>query len=570
MEIKNKVIAIAGLFLSAFSFAQSDVVINVVGERKVEHATRIPIHPKVIDTNVNVVGVDYPLLALRMETQTEIDRINPATVKTSDKLAQLYHSYIKLGIGTELMPLGEFYYNSERSRKYVYGAHIKHLSSLGYINGYAPASFDRTRSMIYGGINETRWDLLGEVNYNNRGLNYYAIPADTIARDSIAQRYSDFGMSARYRSHIKDSAKVNYSIGATYRNFMSKKPLQDSLKDWRARENYVGVNGSVFYKLNKETYALDIDVLNNAYRYGIADTSISLLDTGLVLNNTVVSLKPTITTRLKDNRFSAKIGVDLTLDAHTKTRFYIYPLAEVKYSMFNDIFIPYVGLRGGLQQNTFRSLTMMNEFIIPNVQLENTSTAIDFYGGIKGTLSKRVNFNLSASFANVKNQALFVNDTVYANGNAFSVIYDTITSRTTLEGSVSYQMMEKLKVDGIARFYSYALLNNSYAWNLPQLEFVVRGSYDLFNKFIVNLDLKMEHGRKALLYTEEEGSFKENNQIVKDLGFIADANLSLEYRYNKRISAFVQLNNFAAQRYKRWYNAPVHGFQVMGGITFRF
>ena len=567
----KKLFILAGLLcIVAPSIAQTDVTINATGERSVERAYRIPIHPKVIDTTVNVVTVNYPLLAIQMPTQTEMERINPATVKTKEKLEQLYHAYIKLGIGSELMPLGELYYNSERSRKYVYGAHIKHLSSLGNINGYAPATFDRTRGMIYGGINETRYDLLGQVDYSNRGLHYYAIPADTIDKDSIAQRYSDFGVSLRYRSHVKDSAKVNYSIGATYRNFLSRKPLQDSLMDWRARENYINVHSDLFYKLNKETYALGIDIKHNAYRYGIADSSLSLIDTGLVLNNTIVSLSPSITTRLWDNRFAASIGVDLTLDAHTKTRFYIYPKAEIKYSMFNDIFIPYLGLRGGLKQNTFRTLSLENEFILPNVELRNESTSIDVYGGIKGTLSKRMTFNASVSFANVKNQALFVNDTLYARGNAFGVIYDTLTTRTIVEGSISYQLLEKLKIDGIGRFYSYALLNNSYAWNKPRLEFILRGSYNLFDKFLFNMDLKLEEGRKALLTGPVEGSFTENGQHIMDLGFIADANLGVEYRYNKRISAFVQFNNFAAQRYKRWYNAPVHGFQVMGGITFRF
>jgi hypothetical protein len=571
MEIKRFIIGMGcWLALSGNISAQSDVVITAVGERVVERGYRMPINPKVIDTTVKVVNVDYPLLNIRMETETELERINPASVKTKENLAQLYNSYIKLGIGTELMPLGEFYYNSDRSRKYVYGAHIKHLSSFGNIEGYAPSTFDRTRGMIYGGINESKFDLLGQVNYSNQGLHYYAIPTDSIIRDSIAQRYSEFGFSAQYKAHVKDSAKLNYGFGAAYTNFMSKKPLQDALVDWRARENNIAVTGALWYKLNKEVYALDIAVRHNAYRYGIADSSLSALDTGIVLNNTIVSFKPSITTRLKDNRFKAKIGVDLTLDAHTKTRFYIYPMAELKYSMFNDIFIPYLGLRGGLTQVSFRELTTRNEFVLPNQQLQNESTSFDLYGGIKGTLSRRMHFIAGISFANVKNQALFVNDSTFTAGNAFTVIYDTITMRTTIEGSLSYQAMEKLKIDGIARYYSYSLLNNSYAWNLPQLQFLIRGTYNLFDKFLIGVDLNMEQGRKALLYGPVEGSFMENGQHIMELGFIADANLSLEYRYNKRISAFFQMNNFAAQRYKRWYNAPVHGFQVMGGVTFRF
>jgi hypothetical protein len=139
-----------------------------------------------------------------------------------------------------------------------------------------------------------------------------------------------------------------------------------------------------------------------------------------------------------------------------------------------------------------------------------------------------------------------------------------------VEGSMSYQLSNKIKIDGIARFNSYNVFTNSYAWNLPQLEFVLRGSYNLYDKFLFNLDVNMEHGRKALVYAPGAGITEENQQFIQDLGFIIDANVGVEYRYNKRISAFVQLNNFASQQYMRWYNAPVQQFQALGGVTFRF
>ena len=206
---------------------------------------------------------------------------------------------------------------------------------------------------------------------------------------------------------------------------------------------------------------------------------------------------------------------------------------------------------------------------MPNLTLRNQVKSIELYGGIKGTLSKRVGFNTSISFARVKDMAFFVTDTMYSIGNKFGLIYDTLNV-TTIEGSLSYQLTEKIKVDGIGRFYSYDVFNNSYAWNMPRLQIVLRGSYNLFDKFLFNLDLNLEEGRRALVYGDGTGITEENGQYIKKLGFIADANLSVEYRYNKRISAFVQLNNFAAQRYSRWYNYPVQRFQGLGGVTFRF
>lgn len=566
----KRIICIAGLLMTSMAFGQDEININSSGERKVDPAYRIAITPKIIDTTINTAIVNYPLLSLKFETQATLEQIEPAAIKTVEHLDPLYNTYVKLGVGTELMPLGEVYFDSKRSRKFMYGAHLKHLSSFGNISHYAPAQFDRTRFGVYGGINEKRYELRGDVHYNNQGLHYYGAP-DTLGllKDSIAQRYSDFGIGAKFTSHVKDSAKLNYSVGLDYNNYLSKKPEREEDIDWRAKENFFGIRSSFWYKLGKETYAADLNILYNGYKYGLPDSSWTSLDSGLVLNNTVISLKPSITTYLQDNRFKAKIGVDFTVDAHTKTKAYVYPMAEIKYSMFNDIFIPYLGVRGGLKQTTFKSLTQINEFMLPNVELRNEKTPIDFYGGIKGTLSKRIYFNAGISFAYVRDKALFVTDTLHSIGNKFDVIYDTMTV-TTIEASIGYQLKEKLKIEAIGRYYSYAALNNSYAWNMPRMQFIVRGTYNLFEKVIFNLDVNLEEGRKALVYGPGEDITEESGQYILDLGFIADANLGIEYRYNKRISAFVQLNNVASQGYMRWFNAPVQRFQFLGGVTFRF
>jgi hypothetical protein len=561
------------LLLIPFSaLAQGDVFEqDVSGLRKVEPAFRITQNPKIIDTTIATKLTDYPLLVIQFPTEIQLETIPAAKIRTAEKLEQLYAFYAKVGVGTELMPLGEFYFDSKRSRKYIYGAHVKHLSSFGNMKNYAPSTFDRTRLNLYGGINENNYTLRGDVHYNNQGLHYYGwqIPTDSVSRDSISQRYHDAGGSFSFASHKKDSANLNYKVGFDYNYFGAKSPDADTLKDWKGRENYVAVTSSAWYKLGKEIYAAEFGVRYNGYRYGIKDSSLSVLDTALFLNNTVVNLKPTISTYLQNDRFKATIGLDFVIDAHQRTKAYIYPVAEVKYSMFNDIFIPYVGLRGGLKQNTYRGLTRENEFVLTNLALRNENTQIDFYGGIKGTLSKRMSFNAAASFASVRDKALFVTDTTYSIGNKFNVIYDTLRI-ATIEGSLSYQFNEKMKIDGLGRYNSYMLNANAFAWNLPRFQFMVRGHYNLFDKFIVNLDLNMEEGRKALVYAAGDKVTEVDGQFIRDLGFLTDVNLGLEYRYNKRISAFIQFNNLASQRYFRWFDYPVQVFQVMGGITARF
>ncbi len=549
-----------------------DVILIGIGNRNVEPSYRIADNPKIIDTSIISSVVEYPMMVLQYPTSIELDRINPATIKSEAKLAQLYQTYVKLGLGTELMPLGEVYFDSKRSRKFLYGAHIKHLSSFGNFKNYAPAQFDRTKVGLYGALNETKYSLKGNLHYNNQGLHYYGwkVPTDSVSKREIAQRYQDVGGTATFLSHVKDSAVFNYSAGIEYNYFSSKKPEIEGVKKWGATENNLAILGNGKYRFGKDLLNVDFNVRHNAYKYGnTADTNTSVYDTGLALKNTIVQLKPTFSTRFFNNKLSAILGLNLVIDAHTKTKAYLFPMAELKYTMFNDIFIPYIGLRGDVKQRTLKSFTSENEFILPNVSLRNENTSFDFYVGFKGTLSKRMTFNASASFARIKDKGLFVSDTLFSPKNKFNIIYDTL-NLTTIEGSLSYQLNEKLKIDGIARYFSYDLFTNSYAWNLPQWQAIVRGSYNLYDKFLVNLDLNIEGGRRALVYALEDDVKEENMQFAKDLGLIADINLGLEYRYNKRLSVFVQLNNVASQRYMRWYNYPVQVFQFLGGITARF
>jgi outer membrane receptor protein involved in Fe transport len=270
-----------------------------------------------------------------------------------------------------------------------------------------------------------------------------------------------------------------------------------------------------------------------------------------------------------NDKLKAEVGVAISIDIHDKAKAYVFPQAEFKYSLFNDIFIPFVGIKGGLKQTSFRSLSDENQFMLVNTRLANENTPFDIFGGFKGTITKKISFNVNASFAKVMNKALFVTDTLYSVGNKFGVVYDTM-NLTKVEGSLAYQLNEKIKIDAIARYFSYETKNQAFAWNLPNFQFLLRGSYNLYDKFLVNLDANLEGGRKALVYAPGKNVFEENNQYYQNLGFIADINLGLEYRYNKRISAFLQVNNLASQRYYRWYNYPVQPIQVMGGITARF
>ncbi len=577
--IKPFMALIISMLYTSFFWAQPGdngvIIIQGAGLREVSPASRLNSIPTIIDTNIAAILQEYPLLSPIYSPQASGLKIEELKYSRKDpNKEKISPFYAKVGIGSQIMPLGEFYFNSIGKSNWQYGLYGKHISCFQKMKDFAPSYFDRTQSGAFASYYANKFTISSSGHYSNYGFNYYGLrdSLGVVDRKDIAQRFQDAGGDVLFHLHQgqSDSSKMNVKLGVNYNYFTTKRPFEDSLAKWKASEHYVAFNSQLSYRLGREKFLVNLNVLNNNYKYGIPGESLSLIDSGFVVNDLMIQFNPGVVTQMMNDKLRVAVGVDVTANVRETTKPYIYPQAEIKYSMFDDIFIPYVGIKGGLKQNTLRSLTRQNEFMLPNSRLLNESTVFDAYAGFKGVLSKRLSFNIGANYARVNNKALFVSDTLFSNLNKFAVVYDSMNVMT-IEGSLSYQMNEKLKIDGIGRFFSYETTNQAYAWNLPQLQFKVRGNYVLNNKFIFNLDVTLETGRKALVYDSTiAGIVTENNQFAASLKTFADINLSTEYKFNKMITGFIQLNNLAAQRYLRWYNYPLTGFQILGGATFKF
>jgi hypothetical protein len=556
------------------NFLSQEVNLEISGKREIEPFYRISRQAKLIDTIIPVSEIQYPLLSLKYKTVFGLDTIKTAKIKLVDKMSELKKGYVKIGIGSALMPLFEGYYNSERSRKSLYGIHLKHLSSFGKIKDYAPAQMDRSSVMLYGKLTENKYDSDVKLNFKSKGLHHYGIKNENIRQDSIAQRFSDVGILLNFKKHKKDSLTLNYELGLEYNYFQDKKRNVDSTNKWNGRENYIALKSLFWYKLGKETIYLDASSQFNGFQYGVSNKKINAYDSAIVNNNFIFRLNPYITTFAKNNRLKVKFGVSFAYDVRSDnvqplSKAFLYPDIEVKYSLFDDILIPYLIINGGLKQNTFKSLSTDNEFIRSNNSIWNENNVIKNKIGIKGALSNTILFNASVSYGITKNKALFISDTLLSNLNRFTVIYDQVNT-FEIEASLIYQLDEKIKMEGIGMFYSNETKINSFAWNLPQLQVIARINYQILPQLNVNFDFNIESGRRTFVYNLLESDHVENLQYSKKLGLIADFNLGAEYFYSKNLTAFLQFNNFAAQRYNRWYNYPVMGFQVLGGISFKF
>lgn len=568
--IKNTVVVLTLIVVQSPLLAQNEgYTIETEENRVIPDVYRKERTPVIKDTVIAPPTVTYPTVNRRIFPSIETAEINAARLKIKEKLDPLYNTYARIGIGSNIMPLADIYFNSKRSRNAHWGLHFNHLSHWGKLKDKAPAHFDNNKAKLFGNWLLKDHKIGGDIDFYNNGLNYYGSYNDsTLAKDSLRQRFNSIGAKVDFGTYKNDSAKLNYNITLGYYNFLDKKQDWDTAQKHRGVENHIDLNTHLFYQYKKEVYSLDFGVMYNNYKYGFEDSA-TWLGQGLNDNNLIINLHPKVTTFGKNWR--AFIGVDLIADLRQENKFYIIPKGEFQYSFFNDILIPYIGITGHVKQYHFRTAAEENNFIRSGLTLKNEVNNLRPYIGFKGNLGKHVTFDVHASYGRYKNLNFYVQDTTFFPESRFNVIQDT-ANLVKVGASVGYQLGEKLKIDLEGNYYLYSVLHQPYAWNRPDFDLHLRGRYDLFDKIIISLDLSLEGGRKAPVYfnTGAEGVKEENGTYFKPIGFIADANLGVEYRYTKRLSVFLNFNNFAAQRYQKWIDYPVVGFQVLGGLTFRF
>jgi hypothetical protein len=270
-------------------------------------------------------------------------------------------------------------------------------------------------------------------------------------------------------------------------------------------------------------------------------------------------------------KFRINAGLGIYIDADTEADFHFYPIAEIKYNVIDDILVPYIGVNGEKRRVNYASITKENLFVANEIELRNTNEKFNFYGGLRGTLSKKLSFNVSGSFKRTTDDYLFVqlSDSNRTLTKEYHAVYDEI-DELNITGEMAYRINEKIIIYGQADYFVFEATDQQEAWHRPDVKASISGEYNLRNKIIIKTDL---------IYWGEQFARGEANvdvlpnvieyNVVK-LKAIFDANLNVEYRYTKRLSAFVQFNNIGGVNFEKYKDYPTQGFNVWGGVSYAF
>jgi len=528
-------------------------------------AEKVDVRPEPIATILPTLPVRYEVLNVKGEVPARVDSIAAAKLSVLGSNERLYKGFVKGGFGLYTTPLGEVFYDQTRSKTNGYGIHMKHFSSNGGLDDVGPSKYSFNNIDGFYKHNLPKHEVSVRLMYDRRRVSYYGYErTDSIAEvinispppanDQVKQVYNDIGFGGRVRSLYGDSSKIAHDVGLEVHAYSN---LTGS------SETNVKINTDLSTVYGKETYGVGLLIDNNAYKaHRYIDSTMQFTD--VRQSGTLVGLMPNVST--KGDKYVVKVGVGMYVDALGKTTFHFYPQAYLSYNLFDDILIPYVGVDGAKQRNSFRSVTRINPWLNGAPVLANSSKMYDIYGGIRGSLSNSIGFDARVSASKVKDRMLFVSNPYTPYGDQLSILYDDV-SVLNISGELHYHAREALGVTARVDISSYTQEVEAEAWNLPPYQLAIGANYDVRDKLILKVEMQFMGLRKA---KEEIRTTVVPESSVFDMKGYMDLYLGVEYRYTKRLSMFLDLSNLSASKYERWHRYTVQRSMVLLGATYAF
>ena len=463
--------------------------------------------------------------------------INPIALQ-HDTLPDLgIWNYIKAGFGNYTTPYAKAGLSFGDCKKEVVNFYGDYISSKGNIqnqdysqlNLKANGSYFSGNNETYGGIGFSQ-NKYYEYGYNDSLHDY--------SKDSVKQNFNTIGLTLGIRNVKENETGINHNPNLYFDIF----GLQN-----KASETSVKVE-TPFEKKISDSYTIQLSGKADVTTYSTKD-----LVSNLKLHNNVFSISPAL--QINGDRAIIHVGVTPLWD---NGKLNLLPNLYADIPLLTKTFTVQAGWVGQVDKNTLQHLSSLNPYLETPVEQPNTKQ-VELYGGIKTSIEDHFNINAKVGFITFHNVPLFVNDTL--DGKSFYISNEGKMNDVRIHADVSYINAEKFTVTGGFNFNAYTgLENNAKPWGLSPLDVDASLHWWALKNVLLKADLKAFSGASYLLKNNVSGTTSGGTDI----------SVGTEYVITKKWSAWLNLNNILNNKYQRWYNYPVYGFNVLIGAIYKF
>ncbi|HEY5368533.1 MAG TPA: hypothetical protein VIJ75_06015 [Hanamia sp.] len=498
------------------------------------NTVKINLYASPVTSDTSRPRLNYSIPSESLFYTYKANALSPLALDIDTSLDLGGRNQLKVGFGNNTTPFvsGAFSFgDGKHSLGNIYGNYISSRGKIQYqdfneLNLKGTGSLFTEKNEVYAGMG------FALHQYYQYGYNH---AINTFSKSDISRGYQDFSVNIGYRNIVPNDLGINYNPHIEVHQFArgSKAGETNLIMNLPAEKRF------------SDKVSFKVALLGNFNHYKIKGDTVSF-------SNNLFQLVPEFT--YYGDRFTMHAGISPTWNNGALA---ILPNIYGEAKLSQSILSIQAGVVGTYIANSFRSLSEENPYMSDPTFLKNTKE-MQYYGGIKATLGNHFNFSAKAAYISYTDMPLFVNDTLA--GNTFVVSNESKINNFQIHGDLNFVSQDKFTVTGAVDLNSYTgLRDNAEAWGLFPLKLTGSLRWNAFEHVLIKADLAAFSGASARTKT---GAV--SNQGGSDLSAGA------EYQVTKKIGVWLDFDNLFNNKYQRWYNYPVYGFQVIGGVLIHF
>ena len=459
-------------------------------------------------------------LALSIDTSIEWDNSN----------------YIKAGFGNYSTPFLQAGFSFRNGNNSIINVHTRHISQKGNLPFQ---QYAHSNAEIIGIFNtpgkSTEWR--GRVGFDNNTQYLYGFQPDSLvfSKDQLRQRFTTFGGMVGLRNKEANDFGITYDPTLDIRFFGDNRS---------GKETNLTLNAPMS-KTFGTAFAFDLGLMASLTSFKPA--------VGGTIKNNLYYLTPTVV--LKTPNLKLNLGFIPSWDNQL---FNLMPNFSATAKLNNEKFLVQAGWIGYFQKNTYQSLATINPFIMQPTALLNTRFR-EQYIGLKGSAGSHLTYNARVSIMTYSNAVLQVNDTI--DGKSFNPVFEPDMKGLRLHGEIGYTVQEKFSLLAGATINQFSGLQiNEKAWGLLPLEVTGSLRWQIFK------DVKL----KSDIFFWDGAQYRNKFSQSRKLKPAIDLSAGVEFAIMPKLNLWVDFNNVLNNRYQRWSQKEVLGFNVLGGVVYSF
>lgn len=483
--------------------------------------------------------LQYNIPALNLNFVYEAAELQPTALRfdTGDVWGQ--SNYIKVGAGNVYLPVvkaGLSFGDGVNSYFNLFGSHFSAKGGLNH---------QRSSQTVVGGmvthknLNNQEWT--GSLGFSSDNYNLYGFRPDTLVLDkkSLKQNFTTFGGSIALKNVTETRTGFDYypSLDISY--------FTDNHTN-AANESNFRLHAPVTKKFD-DNWGVRLAAMADLTNYRISGP----LEFSFA--NNIFSITPSVL--YNNDNFSIQAGLIPSVD---QGDFHLLPEIMADVTTSDQRFTVQAGFIGYYNKGSYQRFAGFNPFLYRPDSLLNARVQ-EGYFGFKGSAGSHLTYSAKIGYQVHKNAAMFKNDTV--DGKQFIVNYEPQMNIFQTHIEAAYQRGEDL------------LARASFNWNkFMKLEKEAAPWGWLPIELDASLRVKAAEGiwLKSGLWAFHGAKFRDmgGNEFRGQSGL--DFHVGGEVKITGNLNVWLTLDNILNNKYERWNHYQTYGFNVLGGIVYKF